>query len=268
MTIRLIATDVDGTLLNSENVVPPVNARALRVAIERGVRLVLVSARKERSLRATAAELGLPSALIAHNGARTWDWDGRLLRDLTVPSELALTIADFADEHAIALIVTVDEVNYYGPGEESSVIPFGFDERPAATNRSAVVGSPSRIIAVGERAVNLLSERLGNATGDLMVHRYYSRLGAVYSAVMTHPQANKAEALDELCRSAAIASSEVLALGDAEADVPMLMWAGVGVAMGNAMPEARSVATWVAPDHDAAGLATAVERFVLAPAVG
>ncbi|HEY0737103.1 MAG TPA: HAD family hydrolase, partial [Herpetosiphonaceae bacterium] len=56
---------------------------------------------------------------------------------------------------------------------------------------------------------------------------------------------------------------EVLTLGDAEADAGLLRWAGVGVAMGNAMPEARAAADWVAPTHDEAGLAAAIERFVL-----
>ncbi len=58
-------------------------------------------------------------------------------------------------------------------------------------------------------------------------------------------------------------ADEVLALGDAEADAGMLAWAGVGVAMGNAMPEACRAADWIAPTHDQAGFAAALERFVL-----
>jgi hydroxymethylpyrimidine pyrophosphatase-like HAD family hydrolase len=55
----------------------------------------------------------------------------------------------------------------------------------------------------------------------------------------------------------------VLALGDAEADAEMLRWAGVGVAMGNAMNEALQAADWVAPSHDDAGFAAALGRFIL-----
>jgi hydroxymethylpyrimidine pyrophosphatase-like HAD family hydrolase len=83
------------------------------------------------------------------------------------------------------------------------------------------------------------------------------------SAVLTHPQANKADAVATLISSIGIERSQVLALGDAEADAGMLAWAGVGVAMGNAMPQARKVATWIAPSHDQAGFAAAVRRFVL-----
>ncbi len=67
-------------------------------------------------------------------------------------------------------------------------------------------------------------------------------------------------------QAAGIAQAAVLALGDAEADVPMLRWAGIGVALGNGMPEALAAADWVAPDNDDAGFAAALERFVLAPA--
>jgi hypothetical protein len=60
-----------------------------------------------------------------------------------------------------------------------------------------------------------------------------------------------------------VTPGDVLTLGDAEADAGMLRWAGVGVAMGNAMPEAHAAADWIAPDHDDAGFAAAIKRFVL-----
>jgi 5-amino-6-(5-phospho-D-ribitylamino)uracil phosphatase len=95
-----------------------------------------------------------------------------------------------------------------------------------------------------------------------VLHRYYSREGAAISAVLTHPRATKEDALAELVEQIGVRREEVLALGDAEADAGMIRWAGVGVAMGNAMPEARAAADWVAPSHDEAGLAAAIERFV------
>jgi 5-amino-6-(5-phospho-D-ribitylamino)uracil phosphatase len=70
-------------------------------------------------------------------------------------------------------------------------------------------------------------------------------------------------ALSELCAEEGIHAEEVLALGDAEADAGMLRWAGVGIAMANAMAEARAAADWLAPSHDAAGVAAALDRFVV-----
>lgn len=265
MPIGLIATDIDGTLLNSENMLPPANLRALERAQARGVRLALVTARKVASTQRIAKLIGLPCALVTHNGARTWDWEGHELRHLTLPLPLAEQIANFADEHEIPLVMTINERNYFGPGYPLSPSLNGDTQADVRvpTNRAALVGPPTRIIAVGERPIDLLHTAFAAAADTLVLHRYYSRVGALHSAVLTHPRANKADALAELCDHVHISANTVLALGDAEADAPMLGWAGVGVAMGNGMPEARAAADWIAPSHDDAGFATAVERFVL-----
>jgi HAD superfamily hydrolase (TIGR01484 family) len=260
MVIRLIATDLDGTLLDRENQIPAANIRALRDALRRDVRLVLVSARRESSTSQVAMTLGLPCARIVHNGARTWDWDGAELRHFRLPLDLAHDIAAFSDEQKIELIITVDAINYYG-GMRRKVRRDGDMAMP--TNVAAIVGPPTRIIAAGPDSIDKLCERFGADPETLVVHRYYSRNGAVESVVMTHPRANKADALAELCRAHGIAAQDVLALGDAEADAEMLRWAGVGVAMGNAMNEALQAADWVAPSHDDAGFAAALGRFIL-----
>ncbi len=259
--IRLIATDLDGTLLDSEGGVPEANRRALRVALERGVRLVLATARKASSTAAVAGMLGLPCARIAHNGARTWDWDGVERRHFRVSLDLADRIARYADAHGLGLITTVDEVNYYAAAARSRGL--NPEDVPVRTNVEAVVAAPTRIIAVGRPGIDLLCAEFSQDFDSMVLHRYYSRDGALESAVITHPRATKADALSELCAAYALQPAHVLALGDAEADAEMLRWAGVGVAMGNAMREAYAAADWIAPSHDEAGFAAAIERYVL-----
>lgn len=260
--IRLIATDIDGTLLNSDNEIPPANRRALAAALARGVQLALVTARKQSSTLAIARTLALPCACIAHNGARIWDWQQRELQHLVIDFDLARDIARFADSNGIPLVMTVDEVNYYSPG-----FPFApswsiADERRVPSSEAALVAPPTRVIAAGAAGVEALCAEFGAAADSVVVHRYYSRAGSIASAVLTHPRANKADAVALLAETCGVQAAEVLALGDAEADAGMLRWAGVGVAMGNAMPEARAAATWVAPSHDEQGFAAALERFI------
>ena len=258
--IRLIATDLDGTLLDSAGHVPPPNRLALERAVASGVRLVLATARKLHSTSAVAHRLALPCAWITHNGARTRDWSGAERRHYRLESKLAYDIASFADERGVGLVITVDEVNYYG-GAAHTLFREA-DDIAVPTNRDALVGPPTRIIAVGSAGIDLLCEAFGGAPDSVVVHRYYSRIGALESAVLTHPRATKVDALAELCAEYGVAREQVIALGDAEADAEMLRWAGVGVAMGNAMPEARAAADWIAPSHDDAGVAAALERFV------
>ena len=264
--IGLIATDLDGTLLGSDGLVPPANQRALANALSLGVQLALVTARKASSTSAVARMLDLPCARIAHNGARMWDWSGRELFHWRLPLELATDIARFADVHGIGLIMTVDEVNYYGDGARA--LARNRDDVAVPTNADALVGPPTRIIAAGTGGIDQLCREFCGAPDSLVVHRYYSRVGAIESAVITHPRATKVEALQALCAAHGIPREGVIALGDAEADAGMLAWAGIGIAMGNAMQEARAAADWVAPSHDEAGLAAAIERYVLVDQVG
>jgi hypothetical protein len=262
-SIRLIATDIDGTLLDSANQLPPANREALEAALERGIRLALVTARKQSSTLDVVELLGMPCAYISHNGARIWDWQGQELQHLVVDKELAREIARFADRHAIPLIMTIDEINYYGPHYPWNPVHQLGDDRRVASSDAALEHPPTRIIVAGTRGVELVHTAFGALAETVVLHRYYSREGTMASAVLTHPHANKADAVARLIEHIGIQQSQVMALGDAEADAGMLAWAGVGVAMGNAMPQAREAATWVAPSHAEAGFAAAVRQFVL-----
>lgn len=264
--IRLVATDLDGTLLDSSGAIPAANRLALGQAVEQGVRVAVATARKASSADTIIAHLGLPCARIIHNGARMWDWLGAELRHYRLPMVLAEQIATFADRWAISLIITVDEVNYYAAGARS-LWP-ATDDVAVRTNRDALVGPPTRIIAAGIEGIDRLCDEFGIVSDSVVLHRYYSRVGAIESAVLTHPRATKMEALAELCERHAIDPSEVMTLGDAEADAEMLRWAGIGVAMGNSMEEALTAANWIAPSHDQGGVAAAIERFILAPERG
>lgn len=261
--IRLIATDLDGTLLDSENQLPLANRRALQQAVARNVRLALVTARKQSTALDVAQLLDLPCACVAHNGARIWDWEGNELRHLVIDLALAQEIARFADELSLPLVVTVDEVNYYSPAYPFDPAWHSPSEQAVASCAEALTAPPTRIIVAGDRGIDHLSVMLAPLAEHLVLHRYYSREGTLASAVITHPLATKESAVACLAEQIAVLPDEVLALGDAHADAGMLRWAGVGVAMANAMPEAREAADWIAPSHDDAGLAVAVERFVL-----
>src|SRR6476469_5120028 len=151
MTIRLVATDLDGTLLNSDGLIPPANQQALQRILDRGVLLALATARRVDSTTRITNLLGLPCARIVHNGARIWDWQGKEMRHLRLPLELALDIAQYADEQGIGLIMTIDEVNYYGGGAQD--LYRDPDDVAVRTNVEAVVRPPTRIITAGTEQI-------------------------------------------------------------------------------------------------------------------
>src|SRR5690349_4189273 len=104
--IKLIITDIDGTLLDHHGDLPPGNAEALAAALACGSRLALATIRKRDSTERIAQQLGLPCTLACQGGATIYDERGAELRALTIPIELARAIAALADEHRLPLLTT------------------------------------------------------------------------------------------------------------------------------------------------------------------
>jgi hydroxymethylpyrimidine pyrophosphatase-like HAD family hydrolase len=257
--IRLIISDIDGTLLDEQGDLPPANPVALARALERGVRLALATIRKRDSTERIIEQLGLPCAMICDGGATIYDEHGALVHSLTIPLELAREIAALADQHQLPLVTTIDELNYYAPGSHplAHIVAAGVD---VTSNLAALDRPPSRFIVRGERGVELLLGAFADA--PLRFVHHYRPDGTLYDAVITHRDASKRAALALLCQRWAIDPTEVLALGDAEADIGMISLAGVGVAVGNAHPLVKAAANWVAPAAGEGGLAAAVQKYL------
>jgi 5-amino-6-(5-phospho-D-ribitylamino)uracil phosphatase len=259
--IRLIITDIDGTLLDYGDL-PPGNAEALAAALERGARLALATIRKRDATEQIARRLGLPCALVCQGGATIYDEQGAELRAEVIPLGLARSIAALADEQRLPLLTTIDEINYYTPGSHPAahILTSGHD---VARVLDVLARPPTRFIVRGERGVELLMQAFADA--PLRFVRHYRPDGTLLDAAITHADATKESALEFLCRRWGVALAGVLALGDSESDIGMIRQAGTGVAMGNAHPLVREAADWVAPSAGDSGLAAAVRRFAFSP---
>jgi HAD superfamily hydrolase (TIGR01484 family) len=258
--IRLIISDIDGTLLGPDGVLPPENIAALRLAVIRGARLALATIRKRDSAEQIARWLGLACTLVCDGGATIYDEHGGRLHSLTISLDLARALAALADAHQLPLLTTIDELNYYTPGSHPAahIAARGVD---VERSLDALDRPPSRFIVRGEQGVELLMRAFADA--PLRFVRHYHADGTLADAAITHAGATKEAALALLCQQWALESTDVLALGDAEADIGMLRLAGVGVAVGDAHASVKAAADWVAPNAADAGVAAAVRHFVL-----
>jgi 5-amino-6-(5-phospho-D-ribitylamino)uracil phosphatase len=258
--IRLIVSDIDGTMLGPDGLLPPENITALGLAAEQGVRLALATIRKRDSAEQIARLLGAACTLVCDGGATIYDERGARLHSQTIPLELARALAALADEHGLPLLTTIDEQNYYTPGSHPAahLLTTGVD---VASALEVLDRPPSRFIVRGQLGAELLMSAFADA--PLRFVRHYHADGSLIDAAITHTQATKELALALLCQTWAIDPADVLALGDAEADIGMLRLAGVGVAVGNAQATVKAAADWVAPAAAEAGVAAAVRRFVL-----
>jgi len=259
--IRLIISDIDGTLIGPDGTLPPENVAAVARAAARGVQVAVATIRKRDSAEQIARRLGIACTLVCDGGATIYDQQGVRLHSQAIPLDLARALATLADAHQLPLLTTIDELNYYTPGSHPAahIVAQGVD---VDTALAALERPPSRFIVRGELGVQLLMRAFADA--PLSFVRHYHADGTLADAAITHAGATKAAALALLCQRWAIDPADVLALGDAEADIGMLQLAGVGVAVGNAQESVKAVADWVAPDAADAGVAAAVQRFVLA----
>jgi HAD superfamily hydrolase (TIGR01484 family) len=257
--IRLVATDVDGTLVAPGGAVPGENRAALREAAARGVAIALATVRVRRTALRIQDELGVPVHMVCQAGATVHAADGTLLREEAIPLDLAREVAAFADAQGFGVLATVAGEHRRGPGHENALPSDRPPQAEAPTNLSMVDVAPTRFMVTGARGVGLLMERFAGA--PLRIVRHYRPDGSILDAAITAAGATKERGLGFLLAHLGLAPEAVLAIGDAESDAAMLRAAGVGVAGGDAHPAARDAADWIAPRAVECGVAAAVRRF-------
>ncbi|MCH8920600.1 MAG: HAD family phosphatase [Chloroflexi bacterium] len=263
--IRLIALDLDGTLLNSAAKVSERNAEAVKRALDAGVKVVLATARWYLLAKRNAEHLGIDTPLICNNGAVVKrPQDGDELLHLRLDQELAREVTALADERGWETFTTIEDTTYMRmrPGIIPERLPAGLrvSERQA---EEVARGQPTAVLVFGEEAVNEISQRFlpafdGRAKFSLNRPPLYP-----HYVILTHPDADKASALEMVCRELDIPLNDVMAMGDSESDLEMLRLAGLGIAVNNSPDEVKRAALHVAPANDDDGVAWAIEHFVL-----
>ncbi|HEX3550876.1 MAG TPA: Cof-type HAD-IIB family hydrolase [Candidatus Elarobacter sp.] len=257
--IDLIALDLDGTLLAPDETISARNRAAVKAALAAGIRVVLVTGRGVDVPIRVSKELGLNLPVICCHGALTKDFGAnRTLESIPVPLQYAKPMIEFAERERLTVAVYVDEAFYRLEGSEIVMDDMrgpGWYETPSLV--SVLSAAPTFIRFLGESSV----QRMLREFGDLpLSFRHESWFDFVECAVLNR-NASKKNALARLAADFGIPAERVLAVGDSRNDVPMLRWAGVGVAMGNALPEVREAVPYVTAPHDQDGVAAAIERF-------
>jgi len=262
-TIDLIALDLDGTLLSSSESISAANRSAIESALRAGIRVVLVTGRGADTPVAFARDLGLNLPVICAHGALTKDFlSGKVLGHIPVPLQYAVPMIEFAEANGVDCAVYVDEKFHRIVG-----MPRYMDDMNGPTwcdvksFASVLTSAPTFIRFLGGAAVKSIRDTFG----ALPVHFKYETWGSFEELAVTSIDATKKNALSQLCRDLEISATNVMAVGDSRNDLPMLHWAGIGVAMANASAEVRDAVSYVTDSNDDNGVARAIERFALSP---
>lgn len=273
MAIKLIAMDMDGTLLDDDHAtVPARNVTALRAAREKGVKLALASGRTWSLLGDPVDQLGGVDYAILANGAAIREvHSGEHIYENGFPNPQALAIIDVLVREDLPFEVYCHGQNYLRPkdadrlGEE--LLSPGFAEmymrrgvRLTPDLGAALAGRPMEKINLfyvpPERQDRLRS--LARATGPVEISNALAR-----NMEFNYGGVSKGVALAALAAHLGLDRSEVMAFGDANNDLTMLRWAGWSFAMANATEEIRAAAKYHTASNREAGVGQAVERFVL-----
>ena len=258
-TIDLVALDLDGTLLGPDETISVRNRNAIKEALLAGIRVVLVTGRGVDTPIRISKELGLNLPVICCHGALTKDFGAnKTLESIPVPLQYAKPMVQFAEREGLAIAVYLDEAFYRLEGSEIFMEDMrGPYWHEAPSLHELLTQAPTFIRFLGQESVT----RMQREFGDLpLSFRYETWYDFVECAVLNR-EASKKNALSRLCADFGVSSDRVLAVGDSRNDVPMLRWAGIGVAMGNALPEVRQAVRYVTAPNDRDGVALALERF-------
>jgi Cof subfamily protein (haloacid dehalogenase superfamily) len=272
--IRLIAIDVDGTLLDSRGRVPPENVEAIADAAARGVRVVIATGRSFYFALPAVTALPEPLLLIVHNGAITRARTGETLMRRMLSRDLARDVLGHTRgwrEHAALLFdrpregqMVYDLLDWAHPNRSRFKARNEAIIQQVSALEDALSEDPIQLTFNGEvqRMRELVAELDAfPQAGELSVSLTEYPLRDFSLVDVCRAETTKGTSLARLAASVGIARDEVLAVGDNHNDRDMLEWAGTGVVMGNAETELKSSGLQVTGTNDEAGLAQAIRRF-------
>ena len=270
--IKLLAIDMDGTLVTSKKEITPRTADALRAAMQKGIEICIATGRYTTYLFDILWPLGITGPAVMGNGAAVMDEKEMYFHSLISEADLRQISALCLKERA-ALFINV----------EGYTCCLDNDYTMQAARHWAADRPDNDIMATlhfYQDPEKLLADVIGK-TGKLIVLHFeekrarelieifkkQSNLGVIYSEFghidLANPGLTKLSGLKMVMEMKGLKPEQVMAFGDGENDTEMIEYAGFGVAMGNACAEAKAAADYVAPGNDEEGVAKTIEQFLL-----
>jgi len=276
MAVRLIAIDIDGTLLDSRWQVPEANREAIARAVAQGIEVALVTGRRFDFARPIADQISCPLTLIVNNGAVIKSQDGATRLRHLLPREVGLAVLAATMEFRAGTAVVFDrprerqiiyeQIDWEDPGRKSyfernrefiaQVTPLEacLTEDPIQVMYSGPVGRMREVEAV-------LRAMPARDAFALAVTEYEARNFGLVDVI--RQGCSKGAALAEWARVHGLTPAEVMAIGDNLNDREMLEYAGVPVVMGNSVPELKQLGWRETLTNDEGGVAAAIEAYAL-----
>jgi Cof subfamily protein (haloacid dehalogenase superfamily) len=275
--IRLLAIDIDGTLLDSKFKLSEANRAAVAAAHQRGAEVVLVTGRRFSFAQPIAAQFPIELAVIASNGAIVKAPDGTTLERQLLPREQARLVLTAAGAFRANAVLLFDREAQGQIIAESLDLANASVERYFERNRRYLLQVERLEKALNEDPIQVLFMGGVQPMRELYQRLQQSHLAAVTLARTEYVQrdltlldvldrgCNKGAALARWAARRGIAGEETMAIGDNWNDTEMLEFAGLAVLMGNSSEELKRKGWAVTGGNDESGVATAIQKYLLSP---
>lgn len=279
MGYKLLAIDIDGTLLDPEGQISPRVREAVRLAVEAGCLVTLATGRRQRPARLIAGDLGLKLPLILYTGSLIYDTASNqaLVHRPLSPAFLTSALALIREAGLLPKVLQSPlkgEYIYLGPEAEDDAYSRAYAQDKVRFDMIRRLPYPelSRVedaLTISVAGPGGLITRLFEITRgrlECSIFSYPLRhkiLEDLHGFDLIQPGVSKGVALRWLAANYGIKPEETLAIGDSLNDLEMIRAAGLGVAMGNASLEVKAQAGAVVAGNEADGVAEAIERFIL-----
>jgi Cof subfamily protein (haloacid dehalogenase superfamily) len=276
MAVKLIALDIDGTLLDSRWTLPEANRIAIAEATRRGIEVALVTGRRYDFAMPIAGQIGAPLTMIVSNGALIRTQDGKTHLRHLLPRKTAARVLEITKPWRASCGVVFDR-----PRENQVILEVFATDDPirsayyarnkeflgqAVPLESCLTEDPLQVMLSGkveqmrDAEAVLRSARAAEGFG-VAATVYESRDFAMIDVI--HPRCSKGAALAEWATLRGLAREEVMAIGDNHNDLEMLSFAGIPVVMGNSVAELKTFGWHETASNDHNGVAAAIEQFAL-----
>jgi len=267
--VRLLVSDIDGTLVLPDKSLTPAALEAGKTLDAAGVGLTLVSSRPARGMLGLVKALDLKIPFAAFNGGSIVAPDGKLVSAKRLSADASRKTIDLFKSRGVMVWVFADD-NWYLTDTSSPYVQrerhtVSFDPTVVA-NFDAVIDRVDKLVGVSADP-DLLAKVEDEAQG-LLKGIANARRSQTYYLDVTNPEADKGHAVHALCKTVGVPETETAVIGDQANDMAMFAVAGLSIAMGQGTDQVRAAADFVTAANTEDGFAKAVEDVILPRAPG
>ncbi len=263
--IKLVATDIDGTILKYNGEINHEVLDCIRTLDEKGVKVVLVTGRMHKSAKKIADELGIHNPIVSYQGALVRDntLQENIIYERYIPNDKAISIIDWCKKSDVHINLYINDDLYVEKENEFTRKYAGHQHIPfnVVSFDEIKIDKVNKILLIDYNdadKITYLTNKLQEDYPELFIVK-----STDFFCEVCHREATKGDGVKCLEDFYGITKDEVLTIGDHNNDIELIKAGGIGVAMGNATDELKAVADFVTDTVENNGFVKAIEKFVL-----